>query len=449
MPGFNYGGKGDGTNWSSERGTGPEPGGGDKGHSGDRDRGGAGVGNSPEQQQIAAIQNDPALRMKLEAVIKAARRINPDAKLHIESVSPSGTLSLSATGLTAEQAKHIGLGGLVMGVNAKGVTVAIGDIETGHARKPSTPGKGGNNGLNAGQIGASSLGSFVTDSHRDRPVSGWHGNGKTGEFSTTRTTGSYYGFHHLKVEKQDGVATYNLYYKANKNRPAFIAVVRGDNLNAMEVKYANGKPVKSPGSVKTVVKEFVEYQNAELKAIKDGVSLAAGLTTDIAEKIGAKYAKLAKDLEAGIQGKYIRNVQDAEKTYEQLTKGLNKKLKAQDKAAIVAWLKMIDAEQYARNARVLGKVFTGVDWAIKGADLVNAAIEGFSTGNWKAFRNQLEALGLSIGAGYTLSAIAAFFAPTLVSSTVGIFAFAYLFGWATSYIDAERAGELEKWVADL
>lgn len=110
MPGFNYGGKGDGTNWSSERGTGPEPGGGDKGHSGDRDRGGAGVGNSPEQQQIAAIQNDPALRMKLEAVIKAARRINPDAKLHIESVSSSGTLSLSATGLTAEQAKHIGLG---------------------------------------------------------------------------------------------------------------------------------------------------------------------------------------------------------------------------------------------------------------------------------------------------------------------------------------------------
>ncbi len=143
MPGFNYGGKGNGTNWSSERGTGPEPGGGDKGHSGDRDRGGAGVGSSPEQQQIAAIQNDPALRMKLAAVIKAARRINPDAKLHIESVSPSGTLSLSATGLTADQAKHIGLGGLVMGVNAKGGTVAIGDIETGHARKPSTPAASG------------------------------------------------------------------------------------------------------------------------------------------------------------------------------------------------------------------------------------------------------------------------------------------------------------------
>lgn len=46
------------------------------------------------------------------------------------------------------------------------------------------------------------------------------------------------------------MVAYSLYYKANKNRPAFIAVVRGDNLNGMEVKYANGKPVKSPCSVK-------------------------------------------------------------------------------------------------------------------------------------------------------------------------------------------------------
>lgn len=38
MPGFNYGGGvGDGTSWSKERGTGPEPGGGYNGHSGDHD----------------------------------------------------------------------------------------------------------------------------------------------------------------------------------------------------------------------------------------------------------------------------------------------------------------------------------------------------------------------------------------------------------------------------
>ena len=45
MPGFNYGGKGDGTNWSSERGTGPEPGGGSRGNGGDRDNSRGGAGN--------------------------------------------------------------------------------------------------------------------------------------------------------------------------------------------------------------------------------------------------------------------------------------------------------------------------------------------------------------------------------------------------------------------
>nr|EEX9781356.1 alveicin A bacteriocin toxin [Escherichia coli] len=34
MPGFNYGGHGDGTGWSSERGDGPAPGGGSHGNSG-------------------------------------------------------------------------------------------------------------------------------------------------------------------------------------------------------------------------------------------------------------------------------------------------------------------------------------------------------------------------------------------------------------------------------
>lgn len=46
MPGFNYGGKGDGTNWSSERGDGPQPGGGERGHAGDHDRHHGGSGGS-------------------------------------------------------------------------------------------------------------------------------------------------------------------------------------------------------------------------------------------------------------------------------------------------------------------------------------------------------------------------------------------------------------------
>lgn len=45
MPGFNYGGKGDGTGWSSERGS-TTPGGGDNGHAGNRDGNGNGGSSS-------------------------------------------------------------------------------------------------------------------------------------------------------------------------------------------------------------------------------------------------------------------------------------------------------------------------------------------------------------------------------------------------------------------
>ncbi|MDQ1214822.1 hypothetical protein [Pantoea anthophila] len=52
MPGFNYGGKGDGTSWSSERG-GPAPGGGSTGNAGNRDNSGSsGVSKSSNNPQL-------------------------------------------------------------------------------------------------------------------------------------------------------------------------------------------------------------------------------------------------------------------------------------------------------------------------------------------------------------------------------------------------------------
>lgn len=58
MPGFNYGsGKGDGTNWSSERGNEPSPGGGSTGHSGERDNSGSGTRGSSQLQSYSPISS--------------------------------------------------------------------------------------------------------------------------------------------------------------------------------------------------------------------------------------------------------------------------------------------------------------------------------------------------------------------------------------------------------
>lgn len=102
------------------------------------------VSNPAVQQQYLAIQNDQVLRNKLAGMIQAALNMNPTAKLQIESINASGVMSISVTGLSATQAKDIGLGGLVMGIHAGNILVAIGDIDTKHVRTSVSAGNAGN-----------------------------------------------------------------------------------------------------------------------------------------------------------------------------------------------------------------------------------------------------------------------------------------------------------------
>ncbi|EFG8320749.1 TPA: hypothetical protein OQQ84_003833 [Shigella boydii] len=161
MPGFNYGGHGDGTGWSSERGDGPAPGGGMQGngggHSGNNDS-----GSNSVSQQISAIQNDQKLKQKVVNMLIAARKMNPDAKMILGSIAPSGVMQVTIEGVTSTQARQLGLGGLVMGYNASGVIGAVGEIDTGHrlnASGASTPGS------------ETSVDSFVNG---QKPAEEWH-----------------------------------------------------------------------------------------------------------------------------------------------------------------------------------------------------------------------------------------------------------------------------------
>lgn len=128
MPGFSYGGKGDGTNWSSERGSGPEPGGGSTGNSGNNDRATA---TAPDSQ-IQAIRNDKTAMAKILDVLKAARKINPNVQVTVMRLTPDGIMVVSLEGLNADQAKQGGLTGLVMGITVPGYVGAVGYIDTGH-----------------------------------------------------------------------------------------------------------------------------------------------------------------------------------------------------------------------------------------------------------------------------------------------------------------------------
>lgn len=160
MPGFNYGGYGDGTGWSSESG-GPAPGGGMHGNSGGQRGDNANSSNSVSQQ-ISAIQNDQKLKQKVVNMLIAARKMNPEAKMILGSIAPSGVMQVTIEGITSTQAKQLGLGGLVIGYNASGVIGAVGEIDTGHrlnASGASTPGS------------ETSVESFVNG---QKPAGEWH-----------------------------------------------------------------------------------------------------------------------------------------------------------------------------------------------------------------------------------------------------------------------------------
>lgn len=160
MPGFNYGGYGDGTGWSSESG-GPAPGGGMHGNRGGQRGDNANSSNSVSQQ-ISAIQNDQKLKQKVVNMLIAARKMNPEAKMILGSIAPSGVMQVTIEGVTSTQARQLGLGGLVMGYNASGVIGAVGEIDTGHrlnASGASTPGS------------ETSVESFVNG---QKPAGEWH-----------------------------------------------------------------------------------------------------------------------------------------------------------------------------------------------------------------------------------------------------------------------------------
>ncbi|NJB60655.1 pore-forming bacteriocin colicin Y, partial [Escherichia coli] len=111
---------------------------------------------------ISAIQNDQKLKRKVVNMLIAARKMNPEAKMILGSIAPSGVMQVTIEGITSTQAKQLGLGGLVMGYNASGVIGTVGEIDTGHrlnASGASTPGS------------ETSVESFVNG---QKPAGEWH-----------------------------------------------------------------------------------------------------------------------------------------------------------------------------------------------------------------------------------------------------------------------------------
>ncbi|WP_159869277.1 MULTISPECIES: colicin-like pore-forming protein [unclassified Raoultella] len=442
MPGFNYGGYGDGTGWSSESG-GTTPGGGSTGNTGNHDGGGStnSSGQSTaEQKQIDTIRNNPALRKKLADMIAAAHNINPYAKVTVQKISKKGVMTISVTELDGNQAKKIGLSGLIMELDASGTKLAVGEFATGVYRidenEPvehrSTP-----TSLEIATTG-------TTDKFTYDPKSGTYSSTKrfdsVGTIKDLTITGDYSYRLHLDGFIQTIDAT----------------VINADPNNIDVVLHDwKGPQDKTKSGVKKLIKEFINFKLTEESGLLEKTGdIIVSASKDASKALGAKYQGIANEIAADVknfQGKSFRNINDAMASLNKVLSNPKMKVSAADKSGLLNAWNHLNATDMAYKFGFLSKAFTGADMTMKVEKLRQKSITATETGDWGPVLLEVESWVLSgMATGFALAVLAS--VSTFLAATVGLpVSVVTVLGiigisLAASLIDDKLADKINNWL---
>ncbi|MEM6161342.1 colicin-like pore-forming protein [Erwinia sp. P6884] len=414
MPGFSYGGLGDGTNWSSERGDGPALGGGSTGNSGNNNASSwtGTEASSPALKQIIAVQRDSAFRTKLGKMLVAARQINPSAKFSIARISPDGIMVLVVTGLNAEQGKKLGLTGLVMGFSSPGLIGVVGDIDTGHRYTVKTPQK--NSLLGDGNVDSTEFFSGKLPNVQ-KNYKNWQFY-REGAFSYTGQDVAIKLLRHLTYSTVNGTDTYTLHYMDKGKDLSYKVIVRNGDLNNMAITANGNMPsLLSVSNAKKTVQNFAPLiKESEKETILKASEVIISAGDKAGNYLGNRYSSLARELSGNIrnfQGKTIRNYEEALESLNKLLANPNLKINAADKSAIINAWQVLNADDLSNKFSALGKTFKVADYAIKANNVKEKSIEGYKTGNWGPLLREVEA--------WVVGGIASSVALAIFSATVG------------------------------
>ncbi|WP_439411821.1 colicin-like pore-forming protein [Enterobacter ludwigii] len=378
---------GDGVSWSSERGE--EPLGPDGGNNGNKGTNNAPA--TPKQKQIADIQSDTVVREKLANLLNAAHALNPASKVKLDGVTASGTLNVTITGINVDQAKTLGLSGLLMGIHYDGGIVAFGDIETGH--KLTTTGSSSDNGGSAGTDGI--ISNAVNASKPKVPA--------TIEERAAKLYGS---------DRVSRKALINM-YNESKAKGVIPSYIKGDLRTKVQMMLDEDKKIAA------------EENNKKINE-KDLLMKTANLMVDTGEKISgiasAKYKSLAKEISDNIksfQGKNIRSYNDAMKTLNRLTSNPNMKISAVDKAVLLNAWKHTDLKSMASKLANLSKAFTVAGWLSKVEKVYEKSVVGYETGNWGPLMLEVESWVLGgITSALALAALSSIVSTFLIAGSL-------------------------------
>ncbi|MGT8856423.1 colicin-like pore-forming protein [Enterobacter sp. 186315] len=348
------------------------------GNSGGNGSSGGTSGTPAQKKQASDIRNDPVIRQKLVELTRKAQLMNSAAKVSIDSISATGVMEVSITGLDVSQASTIGLSGLI-GLKTVAGNFTFGKIETGH-KIPGT-----------GQQHGSAVGNLVSEAVEEE-------NKKNSKPSLEDRVNKYYS------DRPSRKALMNLYKE----------MLRTGKIPAA----ARGNLLKSLQSMLTEDKKLAAVAAENKKNEADALLQASDIISDVGEKVsktlGNKYNLVAKDIAGNIkkfQGKNIRNFNDAMKSLNKLISNPNMKINQADKNALINAWKHVNASDMANKLGNLSKGFNIAGTVLKIEKVREKSIVGYETGNWGPLVLEVES--------WIVSGVAGSIALGLFSAIVG------------------------------
>ncbi|HBW3261547.1 TPA: hypothetical protein MEY14_001315 [Klebsiella pneumoniae] len=428
MPGFNYGGKGDGTNWSSERGTGPEPGGGSRGNGGDRDnsRGGAGnrgnwAGSGPLS---AALINDSiaeALEKQLPRNTVEATSTPAYKKMRaaFDALPLDKQPEARAQITKAWQSAHDAM------PDRTTTTENVGGGKNGHNVTRSTPNwlkekmKGLNQQVNNDLSGALAQHQKAEADARAKAEAVAKAKAEAEAKAKAEAAAKAKAEAEAKA-KAEAAAKAKAKAEAEAKAKAEAAAKAKAEAEAKAKAEAEAK-AKAEAEAKAKA-EAEAKAKAEADAVKDAVKFTADFYKEVFSVYGEKAEQLANLLATQAKGKNIRNIDDALKAYEKHKTNINKKINAQDRAAIAKALESVDVKEAAKNFAKFSKGLGYVGPTMDVVDLVLELRKAIKEDNWRSFFVKIEAIAISFGA----TQLAALAFASLLGAPVGLLGYALI-----------------------
>ena len=392
MPGFNYGGtQGDGTNWSSERGTSTDPGADNgHGHSGDH------TGTVNTVVTSGGTTGSLIAHTPWGDVTEGADGYGMMNGIRMDSTN-SQLVQISPTQVTQvlnsvldrqfrpEPGQH---NGAPTRSQMAGYAVDKAQAEVKTATDKVTT---ANNAVNQAQTRLNNANAAIPE--RQAAIT----TAQTAFDKAKAYATSISGFAHAQPISAQFREWQRAGYEAQKAQNA-LNDAKNALTNAQNEQVAAQHALDAANTGVTAAthdKQNADHAVADASDMQDAIGFVSGVFETISKKYSEKTSKLAQDLAAEAHGKTIKSVDQAIATFDKYKGTALSKLSASDKAAIVTAFESLEQSRIATDLAKWGKVFGVAGQLNDAVGLAQAIKTGVDTGDFHPAINKLESLAVS------------------------------------------------------